>query len=187
MSPDALELLVYQALRKHGLSRSLCMESARVVRSAADVAVEDGAKGGAALCSMKGRCHGSLAHCDDCGDVGLLCDMEGSCDLHRERWTEWVLERSEVARVARDEGHAAGRAEARKERQEELDKANAFVSEARRQAAQYDEALFKAGLTGVETLDKARVVEVLRKWLPPTHAAFDDLGLTLDAPAGGGK
>ncbi|GEL75461.1 hypothetical protein MVI01_72450 [Myxococcus virescens] len=31
--------------------------------------------------------------------------------------------------------------------------------------------------TPSETLDKARVVEVLRKWLPPTHAVFEDLGL----------
>ncbi|QDE83351.1 hypothetical protein [Myxococcus xanthus] len=39
-----------------------------------------------------------------------------------------------------------------------------------------------------EMLSKARVVDVLRKWLPPTHAVFEDLGLdTPPSGPGGGE
>jgi hypothetical protein len=39
------------------------------------------------ICADEGRCHGSLAWCDICGDVKMLCD-DPACDLHRERRQE---------------------------------------------------------------------------------------------------
>lgn len=72
-------------------------------------------------CPGTGRCHGSMAWCPAHGDVKLLCDMEGKCDLHRERWTEWVLERAPVAKLAREEGMEAGLTKARGEARQQVE------------------------------------------------------------------
>ena len=85
-------------------------------------------------CPGRGKCHGSMSWCDLCGDVGLLCDMHGRCDLHRDRWLEHILEYAPVAKIAREEGHEFGRRQASAEARSEMESLREKLRRARTDA-----------------------------------------------------
>src|SRR5262249_7492760 len=45
-------------------------------------------------CPGKGKCHGCVKWCDECGDVDLVCDA-ASCNAHRCHECSTVLSRAE--------------------------------------------------------------------------------------------
>lgn len=70
-------------------------------------------------CPGKKTCHGPMSWCPVHGDVSLLCDMEGKCDVHSDRWYEFTMERSPIAKQAREDGMDLGRQEGREEGRKE--------------------------------------------------------------------
>lgn len=85
-------------------------------------------------CPGQKTCHGAMVWCPVHGDVRLLCDAEGRCDTHRERWFEYTMERAPVAKFAREEGHAAGRSEAMAEKRQEVEELSSKLRRARTDA-----------------------------------------------------
>jgi hypothetical protein len=45
-------------------------------------------------CPGAGKCHGSMSWCTLCGNVSLLCDGEGQCHSHRDRWADFVAKKA---------------------------------------------------------------------------------------------